>query len=196
MEVMVTRDNNLKKALMRTLWRVQQSQLIISIVFWSLTLTGIFYDRVSAKFSNFGLGRSNVFGGMAVLFLLVLASVILMGFAYDKFRFWNEQVTVTQERNPYTYGGKVAPTQLILWQALVEPTEDNRARALALLRANLDDPSIRRHYEHLVGHVGCDTACPVCGGRVEELFVTVDEDVHPMRMARRRRCRDCMEVVD
>ena len=196
MEGMVTRDNRLKKALMRTLWRVQQSQLVISIVFWSLTLTGIFYDKVATRFDNFGLGTSNVLGGMAVLFVLVLSSVLLMGIAYDRFRFWNEQVTVTQERNPYTYGGKVAPNHLILWRALIEPTEENRALALALLGSNLSDPSIRAHYLQLVKQLEGDSACPVCGGSVEECFVTCAEDVHPMKLVRRRQCADCHEVVD
>jgi hypothetical protein len=66
-----------KKALMTYIWRIQQSQMIISIVFWSLTLTGIFYQYFAPLFDIYlGVPQENVFLGMLLLLFIVLAGVI------------------------------------------------------------------------------------------------------------------------
>ncbi len=90
-----------KKVVMKYFWRVQQAQMIISMVFWSLTITGIFYPYVREKFNNFGIGQENVFLGMMVMFAIVIAAIILFGIIYDRLKFWKEQQLVIVERNPY-----------------------------------------------------------------------------------------------
>ena len=105
--------NRFRKFVMKSLWRIQQSQMVISIVFWSLTLTGIFYDRVAEKFNNFGLPKSNVFGGVAIMFMTVVILILLFGYLYDKFRFWDEQFIVMIERNPYASKGRMHPNQIV-----------------------------------------------------------------------------------
>ena len=104
---------------MKNFWRVQQAQAVISIVFWSLTLTGIFYPYFRDKFNNWGLGQENVFIGMTVLFLLVVAGIMLFGFLYDKFAFWKEQQFVMVERNPYT-SWKLNPVQTMWVEMWIE----------------------------------------------------------------------------
>ena len=94
-------EHKTKKTLMMYLWRVQQSQAVISIVFWGLTITGIFYPFVREKFHNFGLPQAWVLGGMVVMFGIVMIFVVAFGIIYDKLKFWKESTTVVAERNPY-----------------------------------------------------------------------------------------------
>jgi len=114
---------SLKKSIMTTLWRVQQAQMVISIIFWSLTLTGIFYPYIRAKALNNVIGPERVFLGMALIFLSVVALVLAFGYMYDRLKFWREQITVAQERNPFSYGARVTPIQIILWTALLNPQD-------------------------------------------------------------------------
>ena len=81
---------------------------------------------------------------------LVIVLIILFGFAYDKFKFWNEQIIVMAERNPYSYSGKMTPKETIIWSVLAEPTEENRGRLKALIATNLMDPNVRAHRDKLL----------------------------------------------
>jgi hypothetical protein len=99
---MAKRKESMKKVFMKYLWRVQQAQMVISMVFWSMTLTGIFYPYFRERFNNWGIGQENVLLGMLVLFLLVITGIIIFGVIYDRLKFWKEQQFVIVERNPYT----------------------------------------------------------------------------------------------
>ena len=97
----------LKKFLMTHMWRFQQSQAFYSLIFWSLALAGIFYDRSGWYFERyFGLSadpNEQVATKMAVLMALVLLMVIVFGFFYDIiFRLWEQQSMITVERNVYS----------------------------------------------------------------------------------------------
>jgi len=100
-------SNKIKKFLMRQMYRLQQTQAIISIVFWSLALTGIFYERANFYLHKYlGLDEDEnkqVITKMAVLFAIVVIGVLAFGFLYDAiFRMWEHTNVVMQERNPYT----------------------------------------------------------------------------------------------
>jgi len=102
-----------KMKMMELMWRMQQSQTIIGVLMWSLTLTGIFYPYIRDKF---GFDPSSVALPMLVLFLFILMMVIVIGIVFDKLRFWKEQNIVLAERNPYaTY--KFYPKE-IYWARL------------------------------------------------------------------------------
>lgn len=116
---MAEHKETMKKKVMKTFWRVQQAQMVISVAFWSLTLTGIFYPYFREKFNNWGLGQENVFVGMAILFSLVVVAIIFFGYMYDKFKFWKEQQLVIVERNPYT-SWKLNPIQTMWAEMWVE----------------------------------------------------------------------------
>lgn len=96
----------MKKYLMKQLWRIQQSQAIISIIFWSLTLTGIFYPYVHTYIEEiFGFAGFKIGGliiGLAILFVFVFVVILFIGFLFDMLKFWKEQQIVIVERNPYT----------------------------------------------------------------------------------------------
>lgn len=145
--------NRFKKFVMRALWRAQQSQMVISIVFWSLTLTGIFYDKVAERFNNFGLPESNVLGGMAVMFTMVVVLILLSGYLYDRLQFWKEQNVVMIERNPYASKGRMHPNQVIYWSAVAEllPEDSEKRKDLeAIIDYNLSMPEVRAEVEGMV----------------------------------------------
>lgn len=128
---------------MTSLWRVQQAQMVISIVFWSLTITGIFYPYIRDRFLNDLIGPENVLLGMMAILMFVIIIIFIFGYLYDRFRFWNEQLTVQAERNPYAFGSKLTPIQIVLFKAILDP--DNEAvvsRALRLIEINQQDPKV------------------------------------------------------
>jgi hypothetical protein len=139
-----------KKAIMTALWRVQQAQMVISIIFWSLTLTGVFYPYIRAKWFDGILGPDRVLEGMVLMFLLVVSLIVMFGLVYDKLKFWKEANIVIQERNPYTYGPKMWPQNIVLWDAMLNPN-DKEARKLALnMMANsLIDPEVMEGYREI-----------------------------------------------
>lgn len=145
----------LKKSIMTTLWRVQQAQMVISIIFWSLTLTGIFYPYIRVRALNDLIGPESVFLGMALIFLGVVSLVLAFGYLYDRLKFWIPQITVAQERNPYSYGGKVTPVQVILWKALLNPQDEEAYHdAMRLLDHNLKDPKASEAYHQIIAQNG------------------------------------------
>jgi len=75
----------IRKGLMTYIWRIQQSQMLISIIFWSLTLTGVFYQYIAPLFDSIlGIPQENVLVGMFLLLFMVLFCVVLVGFVYDR----------------------------------------------------------------------------------------------------------------
>ena len=130
-----------KKALMTYIWRIQQSQMIISIGFWSLTLTGIFYQYFAPLFDIYlGVPQENVFLGMLLLLFIVLAGVIIIGFAYDRiFRLWQESSIVNVERNPYSRL-LMMPKEILLW---------TRCQLRILKEVSKDDPETQKDIEFM-----------------------------------------------
>lgn len=132
----------LKKKIMTVLWRVQQAQMVISIVFWSLTLTGIFYPYIRARVLNDLVGPERVGLGMILIFLSVLGLIVLFGYTYDRMKFWKEQVTVAQERNPFSFGTRLSPIQITLFKAIISDDQYEKERAIRLIEANEKDPKV------------------------------------------------------
>ncbi len=116
---MANHKESWKKKLMKNFWRVQQAQMVISVVFWSMTLTGIFYPYLIVKFPEWGFGQENTFLGILLLFSLVIVSIFIFGYLYDKFKFWKEQQLVIVERNPYT-SWKLNPVQTMWAEMWIE----------------------------------------------------------------------------
>lgn len=131
----------IKKGLMTFIWRIQQSQMLISILFWSLTLTGIFYQYFAPLFDQyFGVSQEDVFVGMLLLLLMVLIGVALLGFAYDRvFRLWQESSVVNVERNPYSRF-LLMPKEILLWK---------RCQLRILKEVAKDDPETQRDIQFM-----------------------------------------------
>nr|NIP43771.1 hypothetical protein [candidate division Zixibacteria bacterium]NIR64811.1 hypothetical protein [candidate division Zixibacteria bacterium]NIS47989.1 hypothetical protein [candidate division Zixibacteria bacterium]NIU14475.1 hypothetical protein [candidate division Zixibacteria bacterium]NIX58457.1 hypothetical protein [candidate division Zixibacteria bacterium] len=95
---MEEKNIRIKKTIMKYVWRIQQAQMIIAIVFWSLTLTGVFYPYIRERILNSWIGPERVAIGLLLLFICVLGTVVLCGVMFDKLKFWNEQQMVAVER--------------------------------------------------------------------------------------------------
>jgi hypothetical protein len=152
---------SIKKKLMELMWRMQQSQTIIGVLMWSLTLTGIFYPYLRDKF---GLDPGNVLLPMMLLFLFILGMVIFIGVIFDKLRFWKEQNIVLAERNPYaTY--KFYPKEIhwarlwLLTAKQVQNPSPEMQKEIAFFEKWMDrlvceDPLYRREVEEVEAFVG------------------------------------------
>lgn len=142
-------------SIMTVLWRVQQAQMVISIVFWSLTLTGIFYPYIRERSLNDLIGPENVFLGMFLIFILVISIIITFGYIYDRMRFWHEQLTVQSERNPFAYGSKLTPIQIVLFKAILDPSDDLAvSRAIRLIEMNQEDEKVKSILTEIDSEIG------------------------------------------
>ena len=90
---------------MRQYWRIQQSQTLISMGFWTATLTLLIWPYVSWRFEadSTMLGLKMTYWGLIGIGASVLFTVLLIGRVYDAtLGLWREHLTVVQERNPFT----------------------------------------------------------------------------------------------
>ena len=127
----------MKKWLMRQYWRIQQSQAIIGLGFWTATIPLLVWPYVSWRFES---NETLLFIPMTYIGLFgiatsVLTIVLLAGFFYDvTFGLWRDHITVNQERNPFsTY--KLNPT----WGLVIAQTNE------ILRRIASDDEEIQRY---------------------------------------------------
>ncbi len=126
-----------KKGFMVQLWRIQQSQAIISLFFWGLTLAGVFYPTYFHEhFVNLGIVRqSDYFLGTMLLFLAIIGAFLLMGLIYDiVLKLWVEQSDVAVERNPYSKERLMAK-EILFWR---------RSTVAIMKQLAKTDPSIQK----------------------------------------------------
>lgn len=118
---------SMKKVIMRQYWRLQQSQTVISMVFWTTTLTLLIWPYVKWRFekgcdgglcfSDEIFGFSSTYIGLMSIGLLVLLTVLLIGYIYDVgLGLWKEHLTISTERNPFGVYLISPPMGLILAQ--------------------------------------------------------------------------------
>jgi hypothetical protein len=77
----------MKKWFMRQYWRLQQSQTLISMVFWCTTLTLLIWPYVSWRFDSGQeiLGIAMTYWGLGSIATGVLITVLSIGYIYDQF---------------------------------------------------------------------------------------------------------------
>ena len=132
-----TRESaGLKKWFMRQYWRLQQSQAIISMVFWTSTSTLLIWPYIRWRFdpTESILGISSTYWGLSSVAFFVLIFVLFVGWSYDQFfALWKEHQTVMLERNPFaTY--LLTPRDAIIMGHLsailrVQYSEDEKIQA-------------------------------------------------------------------
>lgn len=106
-----------RKWVMRQYWRLQQSQAVISLGFWSVTLTLLIFPYVAWRFEGEEslAGIPLTYWGLGLIFMGVITSVLLVGYVYDNFLgLWREWRTVDTERNPYSTYALVPWNMMIL----------------------------------------------------------------------------------
>ena len=134
-------SSSAKKWAMRQYWRIQQSQTIISMVFWVTTITLLIWPYVSWRFEGDStlVGLSVTYWGLASIGASVIVLVLLIGVLYDAvFGLWREHLTIVGERNPFqTY--QMSPNLMIM---LLQTN-------LILRRLSEDDEEILRHCDFI-----------------------------------------------
>jgi hypothetical protein len=99
-------------------WRLQQSQLIVSMILWAVLLTLTSYQYVGGSIGEF---FGSVYLGLFFLFLIIFAFIILIGFAFDRIlKLWKEQNIVVAHRNPYVKD-RLYPKEIVLWRHMFLP---------------------------------------------------------------------------
>lgn len=126
----------MKKWAMRQYWRIQQSQAMISLGFWTATITLLVWPYVSWRFNSDEtfLLIPMTYVGLISIAVIVLGIVLIAGFSYDvTFGLWRDHITVNQERNPFstyklnpTWGIVIAQTNEILRRVAPEDEEVQR----------------------------------------------------------------------
>ena len=128
-----------KKYLMVQIWRMQQSQALISIFFWALTLAGVYYlSYFHPLFTSFGLPQSEVALGTIILFFLIVIGFLIIGLIYDSFlRLWREQTDVAVERNPYS-AERLQPKEIVQWKRFVVSVMKELGKTDATIQKDID----------------------------------------------------------
>ncbi len=150
----------LKHYFMTLIWRIQQSQALIAPLFYSATLTGVFWPLVGDYLRKRGWPPNQVALGLAMVFFSTLLLITVIGLVYDKvLKLWREQVDVGVERNPYMQE-KLAPKEIVLWKKMhlrtLEQVAEQDPRALEdaefmdrWIKKSMEDPRIRAQVEAL-----------------------------------------------
>jgi hypothetical protein len=111
-----------KKIFMIHFWRIQQCQTIISVLFWSATLAGVFFEYLKPWFIKYGIIEQHQVGlGLLIIFLMVLGLISLFGYIYDVFlKLWIEANIVGVERDIYARTKQFAK-EIVQWQTYYIP---------------------------------------------------------------------------
>lgn len=156
-----------KKGFMTLMYRVQQSQALVSPFFWAATLTGVFFPILNTYLIRNGIvGQSQVGLTLVILFAAIFSFILLMGVVYDTvFKLWKEQQIVAVRRNPYSRE-KLMAKEIVLWRRL-------HVRTLQAL--NSGDPQVRRDMEFMERWIERSLeGDPILAGEVRELEAWVE----------------------
>lgn len=123
-------------------------------------MTGVFHRYFAPLFEAYlYIPQENVFGGMALLFVIVLTTVVLIGVVYDRvFRLWRESSVVSVERNPYSRF-LLMPKEILLWK---------RCQMRILKEVAKDDPEALKDVEFMDRWMDKLMDDPVMRKQVEE----------------------------
>ncbi len=103
----------IKKPLMLMVWRFQQVNSMIIIVGLSMTLTFQLYPYIGWRFAELGIPSKLDWLIMLIIFILIFAGAILIGFIYDVlFKLWIPSRIVQIERDPYQ-NEKIQPKMIL-----------------------------------------------------------------------------------
>lgn len=150
-----------KKSFMIHFWRIQQCQTIISVLFWSATLAGVFYPYLSPWFIKYGIiGEGQVGLGLILIFLIVLGIISLFGFIYDvSLKMWIEMGVVSIERDIYAKT-KQSAKEIVQWQYYLLPIMRSIGRPLEANfyekwneRCMEEDPVLRKDVQAIIDWV-------------------------------------------
>ncbi len=164
-----TPDSTSKKWLMRQYWRLQQSQSIISMLFWINASTLLIWPYIRWRFESLDdfLGVPMTYWGILSIAFLVMVMVLIIGWIYDKiFSLWKEHQNVVLERNPW------ATYQLTPRDAMIVGYLSKLIRA-----QNTDNDKIQKECDWVDKWVLAATKLEAFDRMVRELDNILDEPV-------------------
>ncbi len=162
-------DSTSRKWLMRQYWRLQQSQSIISMIFWINASTLLIWPYIRWRFNpeDLFLGIPMTYWGILSIALLVMIVVLIIGWTYDKiFSLWKEHQNVVLERNPW------ATYQLTPRDAMILGYVTKLIR-----KQNLEDEKIQKECDWVEKWLFAATKLEAFDRMVNELDKILDEPV-------------------
>ncbi len=162
-------DSSSKKWFMRQYWRLQQSQSIISMLFWINASTLLIWPYIKWRFEDKEafLGIPMTYWGILSIAFLVMLVVLFIGWIYDKiFSLWKEHQNVVLERNPW------ATYQLTPRDAMIVGYLSKLIRA-----QNTDNDAIQKECDWVDKWVLTTTELEAFDRMVKELDKILDEPV-------------------
>jgi predicted PurR-regulated permease PerM len=156
-----------KHRFMTFMYRIQQTQYLISPVFWAATLTGVFFNIIRDYLVGRGIVTpSQVALSLLLIFGIIFTLILLAGFVYDVvLKLWREQNIVAVQRNPYSRERLMAK-EIVLWKnvhlkTLQQVAKDDPEAASHIafmerwIQKSLEgDPALRAEVEEIEAWVG------------------------------------------
>lgn len=179
-----------KKGLMKHVWRIQQVGALGSIIMLAMTIALILYPMVDWRFFQFGLTKEHDWLIVIMLWLMVVGVVLIGGFTYDVlFRMWVPQQLVAVERNPFAKN-LMTPKECINWQYCWIPILkklDLKNEAEFMLKWNEhmmnEDPSFRKEVYKVIKWVQNYNLPPPNKRYLKEDIIKLDFDVRTLQKA-------------
>lgn len=163
----------MKRGFMTLMYRVQQSQALISPIFWAATLTGVFFQIFSTYLYTRGLLNPSQVGlALLLIFSIIFSLIVAAGVVYDAvFKLWREQTIVAVQRNPYSRE-KLMAKEIVLWR---------RVHLLTLQQVAGDKPDVQYQIEFMERWIQKSLeGDPVLRGEVQDLEAWVNEGGKPV----------------
>jgi hypothetical protein len=180
----------LKKGVMKYVWRIQQVGALGSIIMLAMTIALILYPYVQWRFVELGVPREWDWFIVILLWSLVVLIVMIGGFTYDvMFRMWVPQQRVAVERNPFAKN-LMTPKECINWQYCWIPMLKKlglKDEAKFMLKWNEhmmnEDPLFRREVYKAIKWVQNYNLPPPDKRYLPEDLITLEFDPKPLQIA-------------
>ncbi len=123
---------DLKKGLMKQVWRIQQIGALYSVIMLTVTITLVVFPFIEWRFI-WAFDKIGIPTTWDLLMVIIIFSVILMGaltagYIYDGYlKLWKTQNEVAVERNPYAKN-LMSPKEWINWQFYFIPMLRSQGR--------------------------------------------------------------------
>ncbi|MGA1873951.1 MAG: hypothetical protein ACMUHY_09815 [Thermoplasmatota archaeon] len=152
---------DLKKFMMKHVWRLQQIGALYSVTMLTVAITLALYPYVSWRFirifEDIGIPKTWDLLIMAIIFMVILSFALSFGFVYDKMlKLWVSQTKVAVERNPYAKN-MMTPKEWLNWQYYFIPMlrangKDREAEFMEKwnLRVLKEDPILKHDVENVI----------------------------------------------
>ncbi len=123
---------DLKKGLMKQVWRIQQIGALYSVIMLTVAITlaalPLIEWRFIRAFDKIGIPTTWDLLMAVIIFSVILSGALIVGYIYDSYlKLWRSQNEVAVERNPYSKN-LMSPKEWINWQFYFIPMLRSQGR--------------------------------------------------------------------